>query len=108
MVAEDPGIAVFDQLGTKGEAINPGKYLVAQSPGDHPPHKRLIAGSPVVGKLSTMTLEELAEVTEILQRVEAAILQAFREGRHEDYPGLRAQLDEARARYDELAERSFQ
>ncbi|MFP3883108.1 MAG: hypothetical protein ACLFRT_04325 [Actinomycetota bacterium] len=55
-----------------------------------------------------MTLEELAEVTEILQRVEAAILQAFREGRHEDYPGLRAQLDEARARYDELAERSFQ
>lgn len=55
-----------------------------------------------------MTLHELAEATKTLQRLEAEILSVFREDRPEDYPGLRTQMTEARERYDELVDRSFQ
>lgn len=55
-----------------------------------------------------MTVSELAEATETLQEVEGEILETLRQGRLEDYPALSERLTEARERYDELVERSFQ
>lgn len=55
-----------------------------------------------------MTIDELAAATKELQDVQDAILQAFQQERPEDYPALRKRMNEARVRYDELADRSFQ
>lgn len=57
---------------------------------------------------SQMTLDELAAATKELQDLQDAILQAFQHERPDDYPALRKRMNEARTRYDELADRSFQ